>query len=174
MGNLHGACSATLVDSVSSAAMSLLGTEGFWGPPMLSGVSVTLDMQYLNPAPVGAKVRLTCTVEHMTTSMANIRVDVSFAFGVGEEIGREWLRGKNDGAKPMLTRRIARRLEHKCALLERSARQDLAEHDPKGQALSRWATASWVDDRAFLLSCVRRVRRRARLTDTSSGLTLFD
>jgi acyl-coenzyme A thioesterase 13 len=51
LGNLHGGAAATLIDTVSSASNALLGTESFWGPPMLSGVSLTLDMVYYNACP---------------------------------------------------------------------------------------------------------------------------
>lgn len=52
LGNLHGGAAATLIDTVSSASNAMLATESFWGIPMLSGVSITLDMQYYNACPV--------------------------------------------------------------------------------------------------------------------------
>lgn len=52
LGSLHGGAAATLIDTVSSASNALLATDSFWGTPMLSGVSVTLDTQYYNACPV--------------------------------------------------------------------------------------------------------------------------
>lgn len=51
-GNLHGGAAATIIDTVSSASLSLLATESFWGHPMISGVSLTLDMAYYNACPL--------------------------------------------------------------------------------------------------------------------------
>jgi acyl-coenzyme A thioesterase 13 len=52
LGNLHGGAAATLVDTVTSASLALLATDSFWGYPMISGVSLTLDMQYYNACPL--------------------------------------------------------------------------------------------------------------------------
>ncbi|TXT13240.1 hypothetical protein VHUM_00607 [Vanrija humicola] len=49
LGNMHGGCSATIVDVMTSAAIATISSDKFWGLPMLSGVSVTLDMQYFHP-----------------------------------------------------------------------------------------------------------------------------
>ncbi|KLT42251.1 hypothetical protein CC85DRAFT_285655 [Cutaneotrichosporon oleaginosum] len=48
LGNLHGGAAATLVDTVTSASMGLLATDKMWGHPMLTGVSLALDMAYYN------------------------------------------------------------------------------------------------------------------------------
>ncbi|BEJ17295.1 hypothetical protein CspHIS471_0606960 [Cutaneotrichosporon sp. HIS471] len=76
LGNLHGAAAAWLVDQLTSAALSRLATPTFWGPPMLGGVSIQLDMTYYNPAPTGTKVRIVVTVERMARTLANTRCDI--------------------------------------------------------------------------------------------------
>ncbi|BEJ11405.1 hypothetical protein CspHIS471_0108270 [Cutaneotrichosporon sp. HIS471] len=77
MRNLHGGAAATLVDTMTSATLALLATESFWGYPMISGVTVSLDMTYYNAAPLGTKMKLTCTVEHAGGSLANMRGELT-------------------------------------------------------------------------------------------------
>ncbi|BEI88130.1 uncharacterized protein CcaverHIS019_0108480 [Cutaneotrichosporon cavernicola] len=77
LGNLHGGAAATLIDTVSSASSAILATEGFWGIPMLSGVSIALDVTYYNACPVGTKAKLTVTIEHMGGSLGNLRADLT-------------------------------------------------------------------------------------------------
>lgn len=58
-------------------ALVALHAEDFWGPPMLAGVSLTLDMSYFNPAPEGMKIRIMVTVDRIGPTLANLRCDVS-------------------------------------------------------------------------------------------------
>ncbi|GMK54838.1 hypothetical protein CspeluHIS016_0114240 [Cutaneotrichosporon spelunceum] len=77
MKNLHGGAAATLVDTVTSVTLALLATDSFWGYPMISGVTAALDMTYYDAAPLGTKMRLTCTVEHAGGALANLRGELT-------------------------------------------------------------------------------------------------
>jgi acyl-coenzyme A thioesterase 13 len=51
LDQLHGGAAATLIDTVNSASLAVLATESFWGPPMLTGLTLTLDLAYYNACP---------------------------------------------------------------------------------------------------------------------------
>lgn len=51
LDQLHGGAAATLIDTVNSASLAVLATENFWGRPMLTGVTLTLDLVYYNACP---------------------------------------------------------------------------------------------------------------------------
>ena len=71
---LHGGCAATIVDVVSSAALVLQGGE--------RGVSVTLDVTYLSPAPLSAgHVLATALVRRAGRSLAVADVDIMLPDG---------------------------------------------------------------------------------------------
>ncbi|KAL1408020.1 hypothetical protein Q8F55_004817 [Vanrija albida] len=74
--NMHGGCSATIVDVMTSAAIAVVSTESFWGIPMLSGVSVNLDMVYYHPGQVGKKIKIVCEVERISPTLCNTRADI--------------------------------------------------------------------------------------------------
>lgn len=61
-GNLHGGAQALFYDMLTSFAMQGIGASGFW---INGGVSRTLDVTYLRPAPEGTEVL--CEVEVMST-----------------------------------------------------------------------------------------------------------
>ncbi|GMK54837.1 hypothetical protein CspeluHIS016_0114230 [Cutaneotrichosporon spelunceum] len=77
LGNLHGGAAATLIDTGNSASLAVLATDEFWGLPMLTGVTLTLNLTYYNACPVGTKVRLTVTIEHLGASLCNLRGELS-------------------------------------------------------------------------------------------------
>ncbi|CAD6568212.1 MAG: hypothetical protein TREMPRED_004361 [Tremellales sp. Tagirdzhanova-0007] len=76
IGNLHGAAAAWIVDTCTSAALIGLHTPTFWGPPMMSGVSVAMDMQYLAPAPQYTELLVVVEVIRLTTTLANTKCDI--------------------------------------------------------------------------------------------------
>jgi acyl-coenzyme A thioesterase 13 len=82
VGAMHGAAAGWLVDTCTTAALVSLSTPTFWGPPMIGGVSLTLDMSYFNPAPEGIKLRIVVTVERLSPTLANTRCDVSSRYSV--------------------------------------------------------------------------------------------
>jgi acyl-coenzyme A thioesterase 13 len=61
-GNLHGGAQALFYDMLTSFAMQAIGVRGFW---LNGGVSRTLEVTYLRPAPEGTE--LLCEVEVMST-----------------------------------------------------------------------------------------------------------
>ncbi len=67
--NLHGGCSCTILDILSSSALLTLAKPGF-----LDGghVSRTITMSYLRPVPVGTKVKIECEVVAAGKTTANI------------------------------------------------------------------------------------------------------
>jgi acyl-coenzyme A thioesterase 13 len=67
--NLHGGCSATILDNLTSTALLTLAKPGF-----LDGghVSRTITMSYLRPVPIGMKVRIECEVVAAGKSTANL------------------------------------------------------------------------------------------------------
>ncbi|WVQ80026.1 hypothetical protein IAT38_002127 [Cryptococcus sp. DSM 104549] len=76
IGNLHGAAVTWLLDTCTSAAMCIVATPTFWGPPMLSGVSLSIETQYLNPAPVGTKLLIEVEIVKCSETLANQRVEI--------------------------------------------------------------------------------------------------
>lgn len=74
-GTLHGGAAATIVDVVSSAAIVLTGSDG--------GVSVTLDVTYLSPAPLAVgHVLAAARVRRVGRSLAVADVDITLPDGV--------------------------------------------------------------------------------------------
>lgn len=80
---------------VTSVAIIYILTETFWGPPMVSGVTVNLNIDYFHPAPVyvdffppppgqpvapandrGTKIRVDVTIVKLTTTLANTLCEV--------------------------------------------------------------------------------------------------
>lgn len=80
-GTMHGACAAWLVDNLTGRAVETLGTDNWWGP----GVSISLDMTYQSPAPVGMKLDILVTVDRMTGSIGYTRCEM-FDQATGERI----------------------------------------------------------------------------------------
>lgn len=70
-GTLHGGCAAWIVDNLTWRAVQSLGTKTWGG----TGVSVTLDMTYQAPAPVGTRLKMLVTVDRMTGTVAYTRCE---------------------------------------------------------------------------------------------------
>ncbi|BEI88128.1 uncharacterized protein CcaverHIS019_0108460 [Cutaneotrichosporon cavernicola] len=88
LDQLHGGAAATLIDTVNSASLAMLATEDFWGLPMLTGVTLTLDLAYYNACPAGTKAKLAVTIEHLGGSLCNLRGELS-----DWETGRRFVSG---------------------------------------------------------------------------------
>lgn len=73
LGNLHGGCTATLLDFCTSAALVPVARPGFW---TLLGVSRTLSATYLRPAPAGTEVRIECEIVQVGRRLATVRATV--------------------------------------------------------------------------------------------------
>jgi acyl-coenzyme A thioesterase 13 len=67
--NLHGGCSATVMDILTSTALLTLARPGY-----LDGghVSRTITMSYLRPVPIGTRVKIECEVVAAGKTTANI------------------------------------------------------------------------------------------------------
>ncbi|KAK8854517.1 hypothetical protein IAR55_003256 [Kwoniella newhampshirensis] len=76
LGNMHGAAYAWVFDSCTSAALIGIHTPTFWGPPMLSGISLSMELQYLNPAPMGTRVLIEVEIVKCSPRLANLRCEV--------------------------------------------------------------------------------------------------
>ncbi|KAH8804995.1 putative acyl-coenzyme A thioesterase 13, partial [Xylogone sp. PMI_703] len=61
LGNLHGGCTATIFDFLTTCALAPIAREGFWA---YAGVSRTLNVTYLRPVPLGEEVVIECEVVH--------------------------------------------------------------------------------------------------------------
>ncbi|KAI1187760.1 Thioesterase/thiol ester dehydrase-isomerase [Nemania serpens] len=69
-GNLHGGCTSTLFDICTSLLLRFVSRPGFW---QNTGVSRTLNVTYLRPAPVGAIVDVECEVVHAGQRLCSLR-----------------------------------------------------------------------------------------------------
>lgn len=68
-GNLHGGAACTLLDSLTSTALTVIARPGF----MDSGhVSRTITMTYLRPVPAGTKIMIECVVVAAGKNTANV------------------------------------------------------------------------------------------------------
>ncbi|KAK4683936.1 acyl-coenzyme A thioesterase 13, partial [Tremellales sp. Uapishka_1] len=75
---LHGAAAAWLVDTWVSSNVSEKppARDGFWDGKMLAGVSLSINMEYLNPAPLGTALLIKCEVLKCSKAIANIRCEI--------------------------------------------------------------------------------------------------
>ncbi|OWZ70409.1 hypothetical protein AYX14_04164 [Cryptococcus neoformans] len=76
IGNIHGAAISWLVDTLTSAALVHLHTPTFWGPPMMAGVSLSMEIQYLHPVGLGNELIIDVQVLKCTPTLANLRCEV--------------------------------------------------------------------------------------------------
>lgn len=58
-GNMHGGCSTTILDNLSSTTLLTLAKPGFLDA---GHVSRTITMTFLKALPVGTKTRIVCDV----------------------------------------------------------------------------------------------------------------
>ncbi|KAI9934735.1 hypothetical protein MW887_000352 [Aspergillus wentii] len=72
-GNLHGGCSATLVDMLSTAILLGISKPGHFA---MGGVSRNLKVTYLRPVPVDSEIRVVCSVVHTGRRMALLKTEI--------------------------------------------------------------------------------------------------
>lgn len=61
LNNLHGGCTSTIFDVCTTTALAPIAKPGFWA---FAGVSRTLNVTYLRPAPEGTKLIIESEVVH--------------------------------------------------------------------------------------------------------------
>lgn len=61
---------------LTSAALVHLHTPTFWGPPMMAGVSLSMEIQYLHPVGLGSELIIDVQVLKCTPTLANLRCEV--------------------------------------------------------------------------------------------------
>ncbi|UKZ47264.1 hypothetical protein TrVGV298_001481 [Trichoderma virens] len=69
-GNLHGGCSASLLDFCTSMALVLVSKPGFW---QTMGVSRTLNTTYMRPVPAGMEVLMECEILQVGKRLCALR-----------------------------------------------------------------------------------------------------
>ncbi|KAI5807860.1 HotDog domain-containing protein [Peziza echinospora] len=72
LGNLHGGCTATIADLATTCALAPLSRKGYWE---FAGVSHSLSVTYLRPAPVGSRVIVTAEVVSAGRNLAVLRAE---------------------------------------------------------------------------------------------------
>ncbi|RPB21722.1 Thioesterase/thiol ester dehydrase-isomerase [Terfezia boudieri ATCC MYA-4762] len=80
MGNLHGGATALIVDVTTTLALAPIARPGFW---QYAGVSRTLSVTYLRPAPMGRRVRVVAEVVQAGRTICTLKARVE-----DEETGR--------------------------------------------------------------------------------------
>lgn len=68
--NLHGGCAATVFDYCTTLPLCLVNKPGFW---QFMGVSRTLNVTYLRPAPVGEELLVECEILQIGKKMATLK-----------------------------------------------------------------------------------------------------
>lgn len=69
-GNLHGGAQSGIYDFCTSVALQSIGKRDFW---INGGVSRTLNVTYLRPAPEGEDLLLDCEIVHTGKKLALLR-----------------------------------------------------------------------------------------------------
>lgn len=70
MQNLHGGCAATLFDYCTTLPLALVNKVGFW---QFMGVSRTLNVTYMRPAPAGEELLIECEIVQVGKKLATLR-----------------------------------------------------------------------------------------------------
>lgn len=70
MDNLHGGCAATLYDYCTTLPLALVNRKGFWEH---MGVSRTLSVTYMRPAPPGVEVLIECEIVQVGKKLVTLR-----------------------------------------------------------------------------------------------------
>lgn len=68
--NLHGGCTATLFDVLTTFVLALVNRPGHWE---YMGVTRTLNVTYLRPVPAGETVLIECEAVHVGRQLCNLR-----------------------------------------------------------------------------------------------------
>jgi uncharacterized protein (TIGR00369 family) len=72
-GTLHGGCAATLIDALSSTILVGLNRPGMFSA---GGVTRSLDLKFIRPAPVGTEVAIICELVHVGKRLALLKAEI--------------------------------------------------------------------------------------------------
>jgi acyl-coenzyme A thioesterase 13 len=70
LGSLHGGCISTIFDLCTTSALCPIAKPGFWA---FAGVSRTLNVTYIRPAPVGERVLVVSEVVHAGKMLCSLK-----------------------------------------------------------------------------------------------------
>ena len=70
LGNLHGGCTATLFDYVTTMVLVQINRPDFW---WWLGVSRTLNVTYLRPMPAEETFHIECELVHIGKRLATLK-----------------------------------------------------------------------------------------------------
>ncbi|KAL1897032.1 hypothetical protein Sste5346_004236 [Sporothrix stenoceras] len=70
MNSLHGGCIASIFDFTTTLSLARIGRPGFWDS---LGVSRSLSVTYLRPAPAGTELLIDCEVVQVGRTLAALR-----------------------------------------------------------------------------------------------------
>ncbi|EER42590.1 thioesterase [Histoplasma capsulatum H143] len=74
VGALHGGCATTLIDVTSTGLLIALSKPGHFS---LGGVTRTLNVKFVRPAPMGVEVRIVNELVHAGKRLALVRSEIS-------------------------------------------------------------------------------------------------
>ncbi|KAK6910967.1 hypothetical protein I203_105002 [Kwoniella mangroviensis CBS 8507] len=75
-GNMHGAMYSWIVDTMTSATIIAIHTPTFWGLPDFAGVTLTMELQCLNAAPLNTELLIEVEIIKCSVKLANLRCDI--------------------------------------------------------------------------------------------------
>ncbi|WVW85306.1 hypothetical protein I302_107344 [Kwoniella bestiolae CBS 10118] len=74
--NMHGAMYSWILDTMTSAALIAIHTPTFWGLPDFAGVTLTMELQCLNAAPVNTELLIQVEIVKCSLRLANVRCEI--------------------------------------------------------------------------------------------------
>ncbi|KDN52778.1 Thioesterase/thiol ester dehydrase-isomerase [Tilletiaria anomala UBC 951] len=88
LGNLHGGCAASLLDNITSIGL-YFHTSGVFGDPWsLLGVSQSINIQYLAPAPLGSWIDIETQVVAVGKTVSLMTCEIWTKDGPGKDAKR--------------------------------------------------------------------------------------
>ena len=73
LGNLHGGAASTIFDIATTATLAPIARPGHW---QYAGVTRSLNVHYMRPAPCGLEIEIICTVVNAGRRLATISGEI--------------------------------------------------------------------------------------------------